>query len=212
MSCRHTWVGRKASSLPVKRVGRRALPGARASAAGAALPAADEKWALYEALGIARDVGLGEVKSAYRQLARRYHPDVCPAEEKTACVIKFIEIQNAYEVLLDPAQRAMYDYEQTHYTKARRNASGIGRPWEKKRRPWENFGVHDWQSGAEKEETLRDWRSGWNDQLSGLKQRAAAKAAKAQWERQEQHVSMSDPPRERSFHDTEQPAYSEFAS
>lgn len=61
-----------------------------------------------------------------------------------------LQIQNAYEVLSDPAQRAMYDYEQTHYTKARRNASGIGRPWEKKRRPWENFDVHDWQSGAEK--------------------------------------------------------------
>jgi hypothetical protein len=44
----------------------------------------------------------------------------------------------------------MYDYEQTHYTKARRNASGIGRPWEKKRRPWESFGVHEWQSGAER--------------------------------------------------------------
>lgn len=91
-SCRHAWASREASGFPLKRTDRRASSGARAAAAGATLPAADNKWALYEALGIARDVGLGEVKSAYRQLARRYHPDVCPAEEKTACVIKFIEV------------------------------------------------------------------------------------------------------------------------
>ncbi|MBI3721354.1 MAG: J domain-containing protein, partial [Fimbriimonas ginsengisoli] len=61
----------------------------------------------YEVLGVPKDASADEVKSAYRRLARRYHPDVNPndpsAEEK------FKEIGEAYSVLSDPAKRSRLD-------------------------------------------------------------------------------------------------------
>jgi Ca-activated chloride channel family protein len=60
----------------------------------------------YALLGISADAGERTIKQAYRQLARRYHPDISDAEEATE---RFREIQEAYEVLLDPLQREAYD-------------------------------------------------------------------------------------------------------
>ncbi|MBS0448135.1 MAG: DnaJ domain-containing protein [Proteobacteria bacterium] len=60
----------------------------------------------YETLGVARDAAQDDIKSAYRKLARKYHPDVSKeanAEER------FKEIGEAYEVLKDPEKRAAYD-------------------------------------------------------------------------------------------------------
>lgn len=61
---------------------------------------------LYEVLGIAPDASQPEVKRAYRTLARRYHPDSGGEE---ASVERFQQLQAAYEVLGDPAQRRAYD-------------------------------------------------------------------------------------------------------
>jgi molecular chaperone DnaJ len=60
----------------------------------------------YEILGIARDADREEIKRAYRQLARKYHPDVNkePGAEET-----FKEINRAYEVLSEPELRTRYD-------------------------------------------------------------------------------------------------------
>lgn len=62
---------------------------------------------LYDLLGVSRTASADELKSAYRKLARQYHPDVNPnnpqAEEK------FKEISTAYAVLSDPEKRAQYD-------------------------------------------------------------------------------------------------------
>ncbi len=63
----------------------------------------------YEVLGLAKDVALPDIKTAYRQMARRYHPDVCPPEELEENTKRFIEVQEAYETLSDPRRRAMYD-------------------------------------------------------------------------------------------------------
>ena len=61
----------------------------------------------YEVLGVARDAPVDEIKSAYRRLARKYHPDVNPndpdAEER------FKEIGSANAVLSDPERRARFD-------------------------------------------------------------------------------------------------------
>ena len=60
----------------------------------------------YEILGIKRDATDSEVKSAYRKLARKYHPDVNKTKEAEA---KFKEINEAYEVLGDKQKRQRYD-------------------------------------------------------------------------------------------------------
>lgn len=62
----------------------------------------------YEVLGIPRTAGTDEVKSAYRRLARQYHPDVSKENTKVA-EEKFKELSEAYEVLADPAKRQRYD-------------------------------------------------------------------------------------------------------
>lgn len=60
----------------------------------------------YETLGVTRSATDDEIRSAYRKLARTYHPDVCtePDAEK-----KFATVQEAYEILSDTEKRAAYD-------------------------------------------------------------------------------------------------------
>jgi molecular chaperone DnaJ len=62
----------------------------------------------YEVLGVPRAAGTDEVKSAYRRLARQYHPDVAKENPKAA-EEKFKELSEAYEVLIDPEKRRRYD-------------------------------------------------------------------------------------------------------
>ncbi|HTW83163.1 MAG TPA: molecular chaperone DnaJ [Candidatus Sulfotelmatobacter sp.] len=61
----------------------------------------------YDVLGVARDADETAIKRAYRQLARKYHPDV--AEDKAAAENHFKEINEAYEVLSDARKRSNYD-------------------------------------------------------------------------------------------------------
>jgi len=60
----------------------------------------------YEVLGVGRKAAADEVRSAYRRLARKHHPDVNKAPEAAA---KFREATEAYEVLSDPEKRKKYD-------------------------------------------------------------------------------------------------------
>ncbi|HLY30281.1 MAG TPA: J domain-containing protein, partial [Ktedonobacterales bacterium] len=61
----------------------------------------------YKILGVARTASADDIKKAFRQLARKYHPDVNPGN-KTA-EARFKEINEAYEVLSDPDKRRKYD-------------------------------------------------------------------------------------------------------
>ena len=62
---------------------------------------------LYEILGVPRTADDEQIKRAYRQLARKHHPDV--AQDKTTAETRFKEINAAYSVLSDPQKRAHYD-------------------------------------------------------------------------------------------------------
>ena len=59
----------------------------------------------YDVLGVAPGAGAEEIQRAYRQLARRYHPDISGDERGAA----FLEVARAYEVLRDPERRRSYD-------------------------------------------------------------------------------------------------------
>ena len=61
----------------------------------------------YEILGVSKTATEDELKKAFRKLARKFHPDV--AEDKKNAEAKFKEINEAYEVLSDPAKRKKYD-------------------------------------------------------------------------------------------------------
>jgi curved DNA-binding protein len=61
----------------------------------------------YETLGVSKTAAEDEIRSAFRKLARKYHPDV--AKDKKAAEEKFKEINEAYEVLSDPEKRKKYD-------------------------------------------------------------------------------------------------------
>ncbi len=66
----------------------------------------------YSILGVSKEASADELKSAYRRLAKKYHPDVyatAPEAEKKNAEEKFKEIQHAYDVLSDPQKKAAYD-------------------------------------------------------------------------------------------------------
>jgi DnaJ-class molecular chaperone len=61
----------------------------------------------YQTLGVKRDASEADVKKAFRRLARKHHPDVNPNDKSAES--RFKEVNEAYQVLSDPAKRARYD-------------------------------------------------------------------------------------------------------
>src|SRR4026208_392191 len=68
----------------------------------------------YDVLGVAPGAGAEEIKRAYRQLARRYHPDISGDERGAA----FLEVSRASGVLRDPQRRRGYAVRLTAGTRA----------------------------------------------------------------------------------------------
>lgn len=60
----------------------------------------------YEVLGVPRDATAGDLKKAFRKLARKYHPDVSKEKDAEA---RMKDVNEAYAVLSDPEKRAAYD-------------------------------------------------------------------------------------------------------
>ncbi|WP_025899412.1 DnaJ C-terminal domain-containing protein [Sneathiella glossodoripedis] len=62
---------------------------------------------LYASLGVSKGASQSEIKSAYRKLAKKYHPDANPGDDKVAD--RFKEVSAAYNILGDETLRAKYD-------------------------------------------------------------------------------------------------------
>ncbi|KAI3752859.1 hypothetical protein L2E82_24898 [Cichorium intybus] len=73
----------------------------------------------YSVLGVSKNASKAEIKSAYRKLARSYHPDV---NKEPGAEQKFKDISNAYEVLSDDDKRSIYD----RYGEAGLKGAGMG--------------------------------------------------------------------------------------
>lgn len=79
----------------------------------------------YETLGVDRNATQKEIRSAYRKLARKYHPDMNPDDKDAA--EKFKRVQEAYEVLSEPKKRERYDSLGRNWDSA--HAEDIFRNW-----------------------------------------------------------------------------------
>ncbi|HEV3086168.1 MAG TPA: DnaJ C-terminal domain-containing protein [Candidatus Elarobacter sp.] len=75
----------------------------------------------YSILGVPKSAAEKDVKSAYRKLARKWHPDANPDNAREA-EEKFKDIQEAYEVLGDPEKRKKYDFLGSDWQRAAREA------------------------------------------------------------------------------------------
>ncbi|MBM4058492.1 MAG: J domain-containing protein, partial [Planctomycetes bacterium] len=61
----------------------------------------------YDTLGVPRTASAEDIRKAYRELARKYHPDLHPDDDSAK--EKFKKVQNAFDVLNDASKREMYD-------------------------------------------------------------------------------------------------------
>ena len=87
----------------------------------------------YEVLGVPKGAPADEIKKAHRRLARKFHPDV--AKDDPAAATKFQEVQEAYDVLSDPAKRRRYDqFGHAAANVGAGGAAGGGDPYEQFRR------------------------------------------------------------------------------
>ena len=68
---------------------------------------ADNKRDYYEVLGLKKGASDDQIKKAYRQMAKKYHPDLNPGDKKAEAAFK--EVNEAYSVLSDPEKKARYD-------------------------------------------------------------------------------------------------------
>eukprot|EP00250_Pteridium_aquilinum_P016938 c23377_g1_i1 orf=403-921(+) len=65
----------------------------------------------YNVLGVSQRSSADEVKHAYRQMVKQYHPDRAPPDKADEYRDKFMEVRRAYTILKDPKQRSLHDFE-----------------------------------------------------------------------------------------------------
>ena len=81
----------------------------------------------YASLGVAKDASAGDIKKAYRKLARELHPDKNPGD--AAAEARFKEVSEAYDVLSDEPKRKEYDETRSLFAGgAYRGGTSNGRP------------------------------------------------------------------------------------
>jgi curved DNA-binding protein len=88
----------------------------------------------YQTLGVGKNATEKEIKSAFRKLAQKYHPDRNPGDKRSE--ERFKDLNEAYEVLGDAEKRAKYDQLGSSYAQ-----------WERMGRPGNGFDFSQWASG-----------------------------------------------------------------
>lgn len=116
----------------------------------------------YELLGISDSGTLSQIKKAYKQLARKYHPDVSPVDRAEEFTQRFILVQEAYETLSDPQTRALYD---------RDLSKGLHLAFSARERV-------DCNRGSEEK---GDWKNRWQTQLNELKRMRINNDSRVSW-------------------------------
>lgn len=112
----------------------------------------------YNILGVSRNATEKEIKSAYRKLARKYHPDVNPGDNKAE--ERFKEIAEAYEVLSDQDKRKRYD-QFGHLGDAWKHVGGAGVDFGQHGAQWQQRGqAQDFDLGADFSDILGSFFGG----------------------------------------------------
>ncbi|KAK6141858.1 hypothetical protein DH2020_024404 [Rehmannia glutinosa] len=108
---------------------------------------------LYELLGVTETgSSFSDIKKAYKQMARKYHPDVSPPDRVDEYTRRFIMVHEAYETLSNPQSRASYDRD---LAAGFDFASSAGKP-------------RKYNQGMEER---GEWKTRWESQLDALKRR-----------------------------------------
>lgn len=119
----------------------------------------------YEVLGVARTATAEEIKKAYRQLAKKLHPDLNPGNAKAAS--QFKEVSVAHDLLSDPDKRARYD-------RGEIDASGAEKRTQRAYRSYaESPGGAKYAEGFNPEDIFGDFFGFGRGRTSGLKTRGA---------------------------------------
>ncbi|GLJ05702.1 hypothetical protein SUGI_0023430 [Cryptomeria japonica] len=113
-SCAHSFnnfpsVKQSNCTYPVRRKGLNSMMRTRAIRDDSSSSWFYPTMTLYDVLCVPQSAELSEVKKAYREKVRIYHPDVCPPDEREISCKMFILVQEAYETLSDQMLRADYD-------------------------------------------------------------------------------------------------------
>ena len=136
----------------------------------------DIKVNYYEILGVSVNADSAEIKSAYRKLARQYHPDVCGNDDES--VKKFKKISEAYEVLSDENQRKKYNMlkgiyaeriEKTEKTEKNEKAEQVNKEAKKQE-------AHKaYKNSEQKQKSQSNFSNVFNDILDNLKNKQSTK-------------------------------------